>query len=126
MSRVEMRFVGVVCLIAVVALGLVASSGGGTRFVGSAKAQATGKGELDCNGWSHKYKSAKQAMMALCTDPIAIKNGKVSRFVDNGWYVGHDEPSTKFISSARGSGNHMTYYLQLPKDPSAAPPSTGA
>ena len=30
--------------------------------------------------------------MSLCTDPIAMKNGKGSRFTDNGWYVGHDEP----------------------------------
>jgi hypothetical protein len=83
-------------------------------------------GEMDCNGWSTKYKSVKQTMMSLCTDPIAVKNGKATRFIDNGWYVGHDEPSVKFISSAHGSGNHMTYYAQLPVDPKAAPTTDGS
>jgi hypothetical protein len=76
---------------------------------------------LDCNSWSAKYKSARRAMKELCVDPITIMNGKASRFIDNGWYVGHDEPSVKFISSAQGSGNHMTYFMQLAVDPKAAP-----
>ena len=74
--------------------------------------------ELDCNGWSSAYKSAKPAMRGLCTDPIQIKNGKAARFIDNGWYVGHDEPSVKFISKVPGSGNTMTYDMQVPVDPS--------
>ncbi len=77
--------------------------------------------ELDCNGWSAKYKSVKPFQRALCTDPIQITNGKASRLVDNGWYVGHDEPSVKFISSAPGSGNDMTYYMQLAVDPHGTP-----
>lgn len=43
------------------------------------------------------------------------------RFEDNGVYVGHDEPSVKFISSAPGSGNDMTYVNTLGKDPHAKP-----
>ena len=58
--------------------------------------------ELDCNGWSHKYKAIAAEAGALCTDPIKILNGKATRFADNGWYVGHDEPSVKFISSQPG------------------------
>ena len=60
--------------------------------------------ELDCNGWSAKYKTVRKLAGDLCTDPV---KGKADRFVDNGWYVGHDEPSVKFISSASGSGNTM-------------------
>jgi hypothetical protein len=39
-------------------------------------------------------------------------------------YVGHDEPSAVFYSNAPGSGNHMTYSLRLPRDPSPANPNT--
>jgi hypothetical protein len=39
-------------------------------------------------------------------------------------YVGHDEPSTVFYSNEPGSGNHMTYSLRLPHDPSPANPNT--
>ena len=66
-------------------------------------------------------------MRSLCTDPIHISSsGKASRLIDNGWYVGHDEPSVKFISSSAGSGNTMTYYMQLPVDPSARPTAGGS
>ncbi len=39
-------------------------------------------------------------------------------------YVGHDEPSGVFYSNVAGSGNHMAYSLQLPRDPSPAHPNT--
>src|SRR5262249_34169242 len=39
-------------------------------------------------------------------------------------YVGHDEPSSVFYSNVAGAGNHMTYSLRLPRDPSPAKPST--
>jgi hypothetical protein len=39
-------------------------------------------------------------------------------------YVGHDEPSAVFYSNEAGSGNHMTYSLRLPHDPSPANPNT--
>ena len=52
--------------------------------------------------------------------------GKANRFVDNGWYVGHDEPSVKFISSAPGSGNTMTYLTKIPVDPRRAPTPSGS
>ncbi len=81
---------------------------------------------VDCNGWSSKYQAVAGGMGALCTDPITIKHGKASRFIDNHWYVGHDEPSVKFISYAKGSGNTMKYYMTLPKDPAKAPTATGS
>jgi hypothetical protein len=37
------------------------------------------------------------------------------------YYTGHDEPSVLFYSNTRGSGNHMYYGLQLPKDPPTPP-----
>jgi hypothetical protein len=39
-------------------------------------------------------------------------------------YVGHDEPSALFYSNVPGSGNHMTYSVTLPHDPSPANPNT--
>jgi hypothetical protein len=39
-------------------------------------------------------------------------------------YVGHDEPAAAFYSNIPGSGNHMTYSVRLPHDPSPANPST--
>jgi hypothetical protein len=81
--------------------------------------------ELDCNGWSPKYESVRQLAGDLCTDPIKTISGHGNRFIDNGWYVGHDEPSVKFISSAPNSGNTMTYFMKVPVDPSKAPTPDG-
>jgi hypothetical protein len=39
-------------------------------------------------------------------------------------YVGHDEPSAVFYSNTPGAGNHMTYSVTLPHDPSPANPNT--
>lgn len=75
---------------------------------------------MDCNGHSPKYKSVKP-MGSLCTDPLAYYHGKTYRFRDNGVYVGHDEPSVKFISSEAGSANNMSYVMRLAKDPVANP-----
>jgi len=77
--------------------------------------------ELDCNGYSSAYSSIKVGMKALCTDVVYRSAYGSSRFYDNGHYVGHDEPSMKFISSAPGTGNHMTYEMQLARDPAGAP-----
>jgi hypothetical protein len=83
---------------------------------------------LDCNAWSMRYQSPDPAHRALCTDPhgpltspYSSSSGASkqfwSRFIDNGHYVGHDEPSVKFISGTAGSGNTMTYFMRLPHDP---------
>jgi hypothetical protein len=79
--------------------------------------------ELDCNGWSASYKTVRKLAGDLCTDPV---KGKASRFVDNGWYVGHDEPSVKFISSTPGSGNTMTYLTKVAVDPRRSPTPSGS
>jgi hypothetical protein len=76
---------------------------------------------MDCNGWSKQYTSVRPGMRELCTDPVAFVNGHRTRLIDNNWYVGHDEPSVKFISSANKSGNQMSYYMQLAVDPTGTP-----
>jgi hypothetical protein len=76
---------------------------------------------LDCNGWSAKYEPTKETMRMLCVDPYFKTANGATRAYDNGWYIGHDEPSVKFESAAKGSGNHMTYLMQLAVDPKAKP-----
>ena len=44
--------------------------------------------------------------------------------VFGGEYVGHDEPSLVPYSNVPGSGNHLSYSMQLPRDPSPANPNT--
>ena len=77
--------------------------------------------EVDCNGWSKTYQTVRKHAGDLCTDPIKVVNGSGKRFNDNGWYVGHDEPSVKFISGVPGSGNTMTYVVRVPVDPKRSP-----
>jgi hypothetical protein len=91
---------------------------------------------LDCNGWSLTYKPVDPAHRQLCADPRGAEYGQgyssslpyssKGRFIDNGHYVGHDEPSVKFISSAAGSGNTMTYLMTLPTDPATPATNTGS
>ena len=42
-------------------------------------------------------------------------------FLDNGWYVGHDEPDIGFFSGRHASSNDMTYKTVLPVDPTPPP-----
>jgi len=126
-------------LLAVPALGIavicqlsLTGTAGAATAVTTAKTVATGGiapnpvNELDCNGFSPKYGTVRK-MAANCTDPIKIvKNGKAYRFEDNGRYIGHDEPSVKFISATPGSGNTMTYLTKLPVDPAKAPTANGS
>ena len=61
-----------------------------------------------------------------CTDPVYVVNGKHFRFNDNKWYIGHDEPSIKFISNKPGSGNTMSYLTKIPVDPQSVPDRVGS
>lgn len=81
---------------------------------------------VDCNGLSPIYNSVKVNMKSLCADPFTRQDYGSGRFYDNGKYIGHDEPSVKFVSSAKGSGNHMTYLMQLAVDPTSAPTADGS
>ena len=82
--------------------------------------------ELDCNGWSKAYGTVRKLAGATCADPVTVKNGKRFRFEDNGHYIGHDEPSVKFISSTPGSGNTMSYLTKMPVDPHKSPTPSGS
>jgi hypothetical protein len=103
-----------------IANGLAAT--GTTTPAGSVAPNATNM--VDCNGFSPTFKSVKR-MGSLCSDPISIgADGSTYRFLDNNHYIGHDEPSVKFISSAPGSASTMTYLMKLAVDPKATPTVT--
>jgi hypothetical protein len=76
-------------------------------------------GMLDCNGFSPIQQTLKPT--GACTDVRAIYEQDGARFLDNGHYIGHDEPSIRFLSTKSGSGNDVTWTEKLPTDPRAAP-----
>jgi hypothetical protein len=45
--------------------------------------------------------------------------------IDNGKYIGHDEPSVLFYSKIPGSGNSAIFTVVLPKDPPTLPTQDG-
>jgi hypothetical protein len=73
-------------------------------------------GELDCNGLSPIQHPVKAAVM--CKDPRGTDDG---RFEENGKYIGHDEPSMRFVSNQSGSGDNVTFLERLPLEPKALP-----
>ncbi|HXM55466.1 MAG TPA: hypothetical protein VOB72_08750, partial [Candidatus Dormibacteraeota bacterium] len=80
---------------------------------------------VDCHGWSPAFKPVKAGLGGDCADLINVeKDGSTYRFLDNGHYVGHDEPSVKFISSAPGSAVTQHYVMRLAVDPKATPTVT--
>ena len=68
-------------------------------------------GNLDCNGFSAIQKPLRPQQS--CTDIRGV-NGE--RAEDNGHYVGHDEPSIGFYSSASHSGNDLQWEFTLPRE----------
>jgi hypothetical protein len=92
------------------------ASAGGAGSAASAVVRPNPTGELDCNGLSPIQRPVKQGIM--CADPHGSEAG---RFTDNGHYIGHDEPSVRFLSDTPGSGNNTTITERLPADPSALP-----
>jgi hypothetical protein len=74
-------------------------------------------GELDCNGYSPIQRAVTRSL--LCTDIRGMMPGE--RFRDHGHYIGHDEPSIRFLSGQPGSGNNVTFTERLPLDPAARP-----
>ncbi len=73
-------------------------------------------GMLDCNALSPIQHPAKNGVM--CADPHGPDNG---RFSENGHYIGHDEPSLRFVSNAKRSGENFELSETLPLDPKAMP-----
>lgn len=74
-------------------------------------------GELDCNGLSTTQRAVKQGLS--CLDP---RGPGVSRFEENDHYIGHDEPSVRFLSGQPGSGNNITFNERLPVEPASCRP----
>jgi hypothetical protein len=70
------------------------------------------QGEIDCNGLSPIQSPIHPT--AACADLHGTWGG---RFYENGHYIGHDEPAIRFISSAPGSGNDVTFVERLGRDP---------
>ncbi|HLH59765.1 MAG TPA: hypothetical protein VKV33_11510, partial [Streptosporangiaceae bacterium] len=98
------------------ATGTARTATGTARTATASAVQPNPAGELDCNGLSRIQKPVKPAVM--CIDPRGNWNG---RFYENGKYIGHDEPSVRFISSQPGSAAQMSYTERLPVEPSALP-----
>ncbi|HYX61267.1 MAG TPA: hypothetical protein VE888_19925, partial [Streptosporangiaceae bacterium] len=84
---------------------------------GPAQEHVNARGGLDCNGFSPLQKTFRHLM---CTE---VASNSEYGFLDNGHYVGHDEPDLGFYSNTPGSGNSMSYQMVLPKDP--AGPASG-
>lgn len=100
-----------VLLMAVVIALPVAVSTSHVRVAHAAAFTFPAKGDLDCNG----YSTIQKPLMPykVCPD-FAGYNGEPAE--DNGHYVGHDEPSVQFLSSAPGSGNNVKWLIVLPKE----------
>ncbi len=121
--------VAFVCQLSLVGTAAASASSATTATTAAAPAGSVAPNatnELDCNGWSKSYKAVKKLAGDLCTDPIKVVDGKGNRFIDNGWYVGHDEPGVRFISNTPGSANTMTYLVKVPVDPKLAPTPAGS
>jgi hypothetical protein len=82
-----------------------------THAAQGAKPQFAATGNLDCNGYSAIQKPLRAT--DVCTD---LRGFNGERGQDNGHYVGHDEPSVQFVSSAQGSGNNTKWEITLPNE----------
>jgi hypothetical protein len=88
----------------------------GAAQASSARVAPRASGELDCNGFSKLQKSVKPTL--VCADP---RTNHQQRFEDNEHYIGHDEPTVRFVSTKPGTGNDFTMTETLGKDPAADP-----
>jgi len=121
-GRRLLALTGLACsaVLVLAAPGLAASAAAAGSSAAAASAPAGvaphAIGELDCNGLSPIQAPARPTL--ACTDPLGSDGG---RFEDNGHYLGHDEPSVRYLSGRKGSGNNVTYTERLPLDPRALP-----
>ena len=130
LTRKAAALIGVPALLLAMAAG-VAAPGPAAAAPAAGQVAPNRVNQLDCNGHSSVYQSLRPSGKLDCVDPLgptgtdssakaATAAGTAAgrnRFEDNGHYVGHDEPSVKFISATPGSGNTMTYLVRLPVDP---------
>jgi len=73
-------------------------------------------GGLDCNGYSPVQQPVRRGMP--CTE---IASNSEYGYIDNGHYIGHDEPATEFFSNKPGSGGSEGYQVKLPVEPASKP-----
>src|SRR5580698_719409 len=130
LTRKAAALIGVPALLLAMAAG-VAAPGPAAAAPAAGQVAPNRVNQLDCNGHSSVYQSLRPSGKLDCVDPLgptgtdsSVKAATAAgtaagrnRFEDNGHYVGHDEPSVKFISATPGSGNTMTYLVRLPVDP---------
>jgi hypothetical protein len=100
---------------AILVLGL-SPAATGAAHAASGGVRPNALGELDCNGLSPAQHPVKPAVM--CIDPRGSDKG---RFEENDHYIGHDEPSVRFISPQPGSGADTRFTERLPVEPKALP-----
>ena len=91
-------------------LGFLLVSLASLLFPLSSVAQFAPVGSLDCNGLSKIQKPLRPH--DVCTDFRTAEG----RGEDNDVYVGHDEPSVDYLSSAPRSGNNMQWTVTLPRE----------
>ena len=118
--------IAVVCQLSLTGTAGAATAAATAKTAASGGVAPKATNELDCNGWSKAYGTVRKLAGSTCVGPGQVKNGKRYRFEDNGHYIGHDEPSVKFISSTPGSGNTMTYLTKIPVDPRQSPTPSGS
>jgi hypothetical protein len=105
----------VILTVVALILGLAAATTQAARAA-SAGVRPAKVGGLDCNGLSPVQRPVKLAIQ--CVDP---RGSDAGRFEDNGHYIGHDEPSVRFLSTQPGSGDNTTLTERLPSEPAALP-----
>jgi uncharacterized membrane protein len=119
--------IAVVCQLSLTGTAGAATAAATAKTAASGGVAPNATNELDCNGWSKAYGTVRKLAGSTCVDPVKVdKDGDRYRFEDNHHYIGHDEPSVKFISSTPGSGNTMTYLTKIPVDPHRSPTPSGS
>jgi hypothetical protein len=103
--------------------GLAASRGQATASHGPATASRIRPvGELDCNGHSPVQRPVKLGG-TICAEVHGGSEG--GHLEDNGYYIGHDEPTMQFYSHQPGSSTDVTWVQTLPRDPGRPPTVRG-
>lgn len=97
---------------------IAAATMAATRPVGGVSATSAAPAMRAAHAASASQHAAINCEYGLCTEVANPAD------VFGSDYVGHDEPSAVFYSNIPGAGNHMTYSLRLPHDPSPANPNT--
>ena len=123
--RGTLTFAAAVAAAGVLAASASAASGGGAR---TRQAGPAGVPAINIAGPQHfcGTNGVTCSDPALTWDEYAGFNKAVSQGAPLLPYIGHDEPEVQFFSNRPGTGNNMTYFLRLPKDPPTPPQQDGS